>query len=1141
MFLKDFLPVIDFEKIVLENTSIKERYSEINPHVDSDNVPENVYNSRTGRLERESITPNYTRKNIDEKPLQITLAMSIPDNEQGNMAEWFGNLDLQIYYRIRLIQCLDEDITNKILSKNSLFIDEATISRQLANKISVKEFSFDELHKKFVTQGGGLESRLPFTNSFNIPTGSPDYLSYFVVVYLDLDTIAKEYDMSLPPGGFGSIEGKITSEVVLKDKNISSNTYSFMNDQGTEWQGELVKDENTNQWKTPDGSLLTMVAVFNDKIQDFRHLEDFKKIEYDFSVVYNNLLNNRKTKILTNDFMDIEKKEKFIGNFKVSRDSQVQARFVFAVDMLQIAKSHSLNESLFKRKEELLDLYKISHLKVYRIRIDNNLNAIKDEDGIAYFNIEEDAPELIAQSGETDIGIFQKNEKIDVVTSEKIGIIREVILNVDNGMGIRHFTGVDFSMKDVTYGLYKYLVELSIEDRTSIYIEQKMNLLKSSLNQLKEYYSLTMVPSNYDVVAGRFYPSFITLMEQKYQPIYTAPWINTIALFLDTMNSFYDGIDTDKVSKFLFLVTNPRTGNSSSISTVITVIETFIGEIEKIIGVQIAGQDTVWSRGQTLKQFGSQVYSSKTAVKTFLIKGYSEVEFDSDVLKFVGYDYITAEKYSVEKNDDGLKVVGSSEFQKRVDDETLKYFKTLDANVNLNTGYTKLTTDDKLSNTKFSFLTPAKVSLSEHTAVVMNTATAHSELEKADFVRTTSALIKNNKRSPQLSRLSFTFPDNVLQNTETTKRTSVENLSNLLYDNSVVVSTSRNTNTIPNSKPTQDFRDLVGEKSLFNKESLNVDFSSIKKVGNDQYKHLPADNNAALSTMRPLLSALSVVDMGYKSIVLKGEGNRQKNTDLIANTNIIDVNSLISNRLNSMTVETRADVIKQLPLQVKSLLALSTNSRDLTFDKGSFINSVEGDNSLTHLNFSMVSRIEVLRGYDTAKDYSEEQEHRQVSQPIWELLTEEKFKSSINSNLLCRVIPYNNQLIGLKQPPDMSLPVYNDYFILCPSVSLDDIRVIPLNTAVVQGQTDLSRLTAQTLNTAITPQMQRLTAQTLNMAITPKQNSLSNIVVNLTNYQTAITQAKRGTTQPVFTTVSTINTAVTPGSNIAIGRITGRT
>ncbi len=1017
MGFRELFPQVFIDKIVLSNVAKDDDNAEINPHIDSTREPNMVYNSTTGKVEPEIVLPDYSKKATESSPIHVSLELVIPETEKNIPNKWFDNVDLYEFYRIRVVQSIRREETEKLLNTDSLFSNYDDIKA-----VKIKDYSFAELRRPLL-ESGDNRPYLPITIQYDIMDSQVSHLAYFAVVYLDLDDIAKKYNMSFPPNSFQAFEGVMAVEIALQEGEEPS-----------------VSHDGTQ-------------VIISSKVQDFRHLNHLKEIEFDMATLQNNLLNSRATKVLNSDFLDIAHKGRYIGNFQVARDSQGRARFVFGIDLLSVAKNCSPYSLIFQDPTELLSYFKMSNLKIYRIRLSNNKESRKDTDGIAWFDSTTDAPELIAESGDTSSRVFKKGEKREREgLKTRIGTIQEVVLNITDNIGVRHFTGVDHSMKDVTFGLYKYMVEVSIEDRVGLFLAENLDKLRGAQERLEGYFVKAQNPKAFDSNTGRFHPTFSTQVEAEYSNIQSAPWIDSIAVFMGIVNRFYGGIDLNKVSKFLYLISNPRTGSNSGIAKVVEIIDTFINEMERSIGIKISGQSTTWSRGQSITQYGSSVSKNHSAIRTIDIHGFSEVPFDSDVWKNVGCDYLSIGGFDTENNDDGLKAVSSADFAKRVETEVLKYFKSVSVDINLSIDKEKITVDDKMENTKFSFLTPSIISLGEETKVFLNSSIILRDSNKLEFVHKAAALINASTRLPQQILSCIAAKGNLLKNPEATRYATSEFLSFMLSDHSTTVFTVKDKSLpTPSLASTIDVRDMVGNMSNFNQEGLSKEYNSTCPVD------IPSSKEVLqiTQTMSSLFTAMNIVsgrdsDKKVTNRKMKSGQKRVTSRDIISNMNISDNNSLFLNNLNAMSSDKRALVVKNLPLPMKALALSFVNSNVTTFDLNTLNNAIKGgataelgDSSLVHINFNMISKIEVFTGYNSVRDVpsvkgkkTPVKAHREITQPQWRLLTEDYIKKSLDSQLLCRITAHEDQMTGQKAPTDIVLPVLNEYFILSPKSQL---------------------------------------------------------------------------------------------------------
>lgn len=1017
MSLRETIPVLYFDRITLSYASVRGERLENNPHIDHEREPENIYNARTGKIERSVELPNYKEKVNGGKSLQILLDLVIPSNLKKNMpSEWVNKADLNDYFKVRVVQCTDANLAARIISANSLFIENINVSGE-AGKTVMKEYSFKELYYSLLGQSSNY--RLPFTIKFEIPTGNVSYLSYFTVAYLDLISLSKKYNMQIPEGS-SFVEGRMISEVVLNNGEVSSVSYCFVKENQEVWEGDLIKDANT--WKTPQGEALSLVTISNNKIQDFRYKEHLERMALDFSPIYNSLLNNRKIKVLSNDYMDLDRKEKCINNFSVSRDSMGRARFVFAIDTKQIVENYSLYGKVFNESAELKNLLRIMSLKVYRIRVSNNDGAYKDQSGVSYFSEETDPPELVAYSCESVPGVFQNAERVDSVTQRKTGFIKELFLDVEN-YGLRHFTGIDFSIQSVTYGLYWYMVELVVEDLTQAYIEEKMHRLNQELSNLEEYSAMASNPVNYDATTGRFYPWFSNLAETKYFRfgIENAPWIRAITEFLKVVKFFYDRIETESVLKFMFLISNPRTGTNSGIATVIDIINTFIMEINNSIGVKKFGTNTVWNKG---KATDSSVKGSEL-LKSFQIIGFSEDSFDSDVIKHIGYDYLSLNEDVSEKNDDGLRVISGVDFISRTNKENAKYFKYSDDVLDMQ----NLATQGSITNYKYSYFSPSVVELGTGASVVLSNVEALQNFERAELVR---SIILDKMDKGSISRgseskqaLSDSGKAKGMIAKKNTEKISLSGATMTTYG-SELLSTVTSQGTIKSNAYTSTTSNFNKEDSSIRTTANNGDINeTIEQPKAEDYKEGVLEKTENPNLYRILAELSNAIDdLGKKC-------SKVDSNTIVESVNIFNPNSPLSTSLNNLPTVSRQMEVARLPNQLKSLALCSVAAGVSTIDEGIYQGlRAAGNSAVVQMNFGLISRVEILRRYIVIKGTTFLRGEKQTLRPVWELFTNELAVSLKGSRYLCRIVPYENSALGILRSAEMDLPVYNDYFIL---------------------------------------------------------------------------------------------------------------
>jgi len=73
-------------------------------------------------------------------------------------------------------------------------------------------------------------------------------------------------------------------------------------------------------------------------------------------------------------------------------------------------------------------------------------------------------------------------------------------------------------------------------------------------------------------------------------------------------------------------------------------------------------------------------------------------------------------------------------------------------------------------------------------------------------------------------------------------------------------------------------------------------------------------------------------------------------------------------------------------------------------------------------NYKNIVKIEYLVGYDKGN----------INSPVWRELTSRSwsFFSKQNGNVMCRMVPYQNELYGVREYSFLNLPTYNKYFVI---------------------------------------------------------------------------------------------------------------
>ena len=86
--------------------------------------------------------------------------------------------------------------------------------------------------------------------------------------------------------------------------------------------------------------------------------------------------------------------------------------------------------------------------------------------------------------------------------------------------------------------------------------------------------------------------------------------------------------------------------------------------------------------------------------------------------------------------------------------------------------------------------------------------------------------------------------------------------------------------------------------------------------------------------------------------------------------------------------------------------------------------------SVYDLNIGLLNAVEYFDGYSITSTMS----GRTIKTPLWKKLTRDDFNSLRGSFILCRMIKYTNNELGIIRPASIDNPVYDEYFLIeCPN------------------------------------------------------------------------------------------------------------
>jgi hypothetical protein len=595
-----------------------------------------------------------------------------------------------------------------------------------------------------------------FRAVFYVPNERPEHLAYFAVSYIDMEQLIEDFDLRVDQKDMNSMNGKVASDIVIRNSEIVSKAWVYKTNDGSTWVGSVHQMDGvlmSGSEHTDNSVPLTKHEVANAKVHDFRNIKEIERLQIDLAKFENTLMTKKnELKLKTNDNTDVKKKISYFTDVYISRDSDGSARFSFGLDFRQYVKTNSIYGKLFEDntsallnsayfRNKIFESAKIRTMKVYRRRIRNiqTLNRLGSPvgDGEVIWDKAE-TPVLLAMSGERNHKDFDPGDS-DFGSLKEISYVMSDRTDMKD---MRFFTVMDKTIKDVTDGRYQYGVELEVEDGSFNYLTTLVQDLSTHRRNLYEYYErgskLGMTKKSEVIdnphVEHMFEPSFSDIFNppfQAYDPLtnrFTKAffldetrdpneipgeelWVKSVRWYLMTVQFMTQSLSDEKLNNLflsLVLIVHPATGSPKGVMTLIGLLDNLISKIRRVLALD-SGTRTVRAI-ETPRHPNTSVdgKSSKTPVKIFRdTKWFTNHSFDTNIEKNVGLRYLWKKNVNP-INTDGLKEFNEVYYKDRVNREIEKYFINHTVNPNLR----NYTSGDSLERTSFTFLSPSQFRLS---------------------------------------------------------------------------------------------------------------------------------------------------------------------------------------------------------------------------------------------------------------------------------------------------------------------------------------------------------------------------------------------------------------------------------------------
>tara|TARA_R110002110_G_scaffold99133_10_gene253627 strand:- start:638 stop:3118 length:2481 start_codon:yes stop_codon:yes gene_type:complete len=343
--------------------------------------------------------------------------------------------------------------------------------------------------------------------------------------------------------------------------------------------------------------------------------------------------------------------------------------------------------------------------------------------------------DIIAVSGDIKTNLKTRNyfksvssyttdsEKISSTGGSKknkvVGALREVKLKLKKGnkssSGLRHFTGIDYSVIDATDGIYQYGIEMEIQDGSAIVMGEIAMRANKALKPLRNY--LYELQRNNDPHTNSF-SSIMESLETSKVNSYREIVTRALESIEEILKLLTKSASTQNMLATIYLAAIPETGSPAGVEMMIKILDSLRQKVVNLLGSKKTGKNYK-SSSKHKPNPARTGHNKHNVLKLSKIEYYFPEAFDADVIRHAGYEFLSlannlfgAEASGLSTS--GLLTVTAEQYDIRTKMEASKFFaddvvnysdlKFIDANPQYNS-------KDTLDTTRYRYLAPSHVLL----------------------------------------------------------------------------------------------------------------------------------------------------------------------------------------------------------------------------------------------------------------------------------------------------------------------------------------------------------------------------------------------------------------------------------------------
>ena len=502
--------------------------------------------------------------------------------------------------------------------------------------------------------------------------------------------------------------------------------------------------------------------------------------------------------------------------------------------------------------------------------------------------------------------------------------------------------------------------------------------------------------------------------------ISSAPWVRTPAVYSDVLFNLTN-ISEEKaqsIAALLYEMSNPYNGNPTGTLETLRLVEGLEAKIKNVLGEKQRSMDEL-NHSVLGSPEGSKVQGGKSFRSAIELTHRFKRIFDSDILKGVGYDFFSGTR----SGNIGVRHLSLEQFGGRMVSENNRHFA-------IGAGESA----PELEKLKLSYIAPAAVITGGGMEFDLLAETFSRKLHQTAL----SAILSlkpdvggkgKSKLNPNVS-FAAAFDDG--KENDISREEVISNVMDsitLAKMGVSIIDIDEYDNLIAFDAPITLNNDIGGltltASKLFG-ETLNITTDPVEETSTAD-EEIETPDFTQREDLSSVASAVLAQFSGANSNLFS-RGVKIKSIDAFDRSN---PRSAINKEVRKRRGKSRTKMISKLPNQIKSLYSRgrSNTNRDWLSFKGSTGIDIFADPrslAMVYFNYQMLNRIEVFVGYRRSKVTGE----RLLNSPRFTLMTKDIIEEATRTGntLLCRMMPYDNAMLGFSHKKRLSLPVFDRHF-----------------------------------------------------------------------------------------------------------------